>query len=87
MPFAALTSQGASAIKSLADKYDCQFIDSLKYTKYEGKGDGIHYGGKDATAWGQSVVQEMKQKIVTVKPAETMAPKAETKTAPVDAVR
>jgi len=87
LPFAALVVDGTSKMKHLADAYDCKFINSSVMTKYEGKGDGIHYGAKEATEWGQKVVQEMRAQIVTVKTTPSVQPNSETKTAPADAVR
>ncbi|WP_413294724.1 SGNH/GDSL hydrolase family protein [Bdellovibrio sp. HCB185ZH] len=55
-------ADGVKEIKALAEKANCAFIDSSELTKYSaGKGDGIHYGPKDASAWGKQVVAKIEK--------------------------
>ncbi|WP_413560513.1 SGNH/GDSL hydrolase family protein [Bdellovibrio sp. HCB209] len=61
-PFKKNLSQGIAEIKSVVEKGGCAYVDSAKLTQYpSGNADGIHYGPKDSSAWGQSVVKEIKE--------------------------
>lgn len=73
-PFKKNLSAGVSELRTLAEKYNCLFVDSSQMTKYkEGTSDGIHYGNSEAKAWGERVTAELKLKLQSVKDKKSAA--------------
>lgn len=67
-PFKKNLAAGVAELRSLAEKYNCLFIDSSQMTAYkEGSSDGIHYGNNEARAWGDRVTADIKKRLKSLK--------------------